>query len=104
MLSEDVKAMPFDWVESITKEMAVVINCSLEPVALNYIAQNQAVQLAETVLKACKIGEHRELIGRCVNILAKVAKVELSLDQIINSKTIIITCLINYAGDDDLAK
>lgn len=40
MMGEDVKAMPFDWVESITKEMAVVINCSLEPVALNYIAQN----------------------------------------------------------------
>lgn len=96
--------MPVDWVESITKEMAVVINCSLEPVALAYIAQQQVVQLAETVLKVCKIGEHRELIGRCMNILAKVAKVEKSLDQIINSKTIIITCLVNYQGEDDLAK
>lgn len=80
MLAEDIKAMPFDWVESITKEMAVVINCSLEPVALNYISQNNVVPMVETVLKVCKIGEHRELISRCVNILAKVAKVEPSLD------------------------
>jgi len=30
MLDLDVKSMPFDWVESITKELAVCINCSLE--------------------------------------------------------------------------
>jgi len=35
MLKADSEQRPFDWVEQITKELAVLINCSLEEKATN---------------------------------------------------------------------
>ena len=41
-----------------------------------------------------------------MNILAKVSKVETCCKEIVNSKTIIMTCLVYYGNDfsEDLAK
>jgi hypothetical protein len=58
-------------------------------------------------LKQTKIAEkgHKELIGRCLNILAKVGKNERAQEQMVNSKTILITALLYYGSDDaELAK
>lgn len=107
MLQSDVNSKPFDWVEGVTKELAVLINCSLEDKAVKFIAEKDIVQLCESVLKQTKISEkgHLELMGRCLNVLAKVGKVESAQEQITNSKTIIITSLLYYGSDnEDLAK
>ncbi len=107
MLQSDVNSKPFDWVEGVTKELAVLINCSLEDKAVKFFAEKDIVQLCESVLKQTKISEkgHLELIGRCLNVLAKVGKVESAQEQITNSKTIIITSLLYYGSEnEDLAK
>lgn len=57
MLEADVKTMPFDWVDSITKELAVCINCSLEASALKFLSERNIVTLCETVLKVTKYKE-----------------------------------------------
>jgi hypothetical protein len=57
MLEADVKTMPFDWVDSITKELAVCINCSLEASALKFLSERNIVTLCETVLKVTKFKE-----------------------------------------------
>jgi hypothetical protein len=107
MLQADTKEKPFDWVESLTKELAVLINCSLEEKTIELLASKDIVYICDTVLKQAKITEkgHRELIGRCLNILAKVGKNERAQEQMVNSKTILITALLYYGSDDvELAK
>jgi len=45
------------------------------------------------------------LIGRCLNILAKLGKDERAQQQMVDSKTIIITALLYYGSEDsELAK
>lgn len=108
MLETDVKTMPFDWIDSVVKEMAVCINCSLEPIAVKFFTEKGIVAICESVLKVTKFSEqgHRELMNRSMNIIAKVSKVESACREIMKSKTIIITCLMNYANTEveDLAK
>ena len=55
-----------------------MINCSLEEKTVELLASKDIVQICDTVLKQAKITEkgHGELIGRCLNILAKVGKDE----------------------------
>ena len=78
MLQADTAEKPFDWVESLTKELAVLINCSLEEKTIELLAGKDLVQICDSILKQTKITEkgHSELIGRCLNILAKVGKDE----------------------------
>jgi hypothetical protein len=71
------------------------------------MAEKDIVEICDTVLKQAKISEngHKELIGRCLNILAKVGKDERSQGQMVNSKTILITALLYYGSEDaELAK
>ena len=78
ILEIDVKQMPFDWVDSTTRELAVCINCGLESVALKYFSDNGIVALLETIVKAIKFqtDEQKLLLSRVMNLLAKVCKVE----------------------------
>ena len=85
----------------------MLINCSLEEIAVKFIAGKDIVQLCETILKQTKISEkgHKELIGRCLNILAKIGKDERAQEQMVDSKTILITALLYYGSEDaELAK
>ena len=43
MLQSDVNSKPFDWVEGVTKELAVLINCSLEDKAVKFFAEKDIV-------------------------------------------------------------
>lgn len=43
MLQSDVNSKPFDWVEGVTKELAVLINCSLEDKVVKFIAEKDIV-------------------------------------------------------------
>jgi len=54
MLEIDVKGMPFDWIESISKELAVLINASLEEKAQQYLTDKNIVATIEAVLKIAK--------------------------------------------------
>ena len=84
-----------------------MINCSLEEKAVIFIADKDIVQICDTVLKQTKISEkgHKELIGRCLNILAKIGKDGRAQEQTVNSKTILITALLYYGSEDaELAK
>lgn len=108
MLQDDIKTQPFDWIDSVSKEMAVCINCSLEAVALKYFSEKGLVANCEAILKFAKWSDksHQEIICRAMNLVAKVAKVDASCKEIMNSKTILITCLLYYSSQesDDLAK
>lgn len=100
MLKNDVKDQPFDWSDSVIKETAVMINCCLEPVALKYLAEQGVVTVCESTIKLCKWSDdtHKTLIGRIMNIVAKVAKVENACTEIMNSKTLIVTSLLYYGN------
>jgi hypothetical protein len=43
MLQTDTAEKPFDWVESLTKELAVLINCSLEDKTVELLAKRDIV-------------------------------------------------------------
>lgn len=78
ILEIDVKQMPFDWVDSTTRELAVCINCGMESVALKFFSDRGIVALCETLVKALKFqtDDQKLLLSRVMNILAKVCKVE----------------------------
>lgn len=108
MLKADVNEQSVDWVDSTIKGTAVVINCCLEPVALNFISERGIVELCDSTIKLCKWTEatHQTLIGRCMNIIAKVAKNESACAEIMNSKSLLITCMLYYGSqeNEDLGK
>jgi hypothetical protein len=43
MLQADTTEKPFDWVESLTKELAVLINCSLEEKTVEVLSNKDIV-------------------------------------------------------------
>jgi hypothetical protein len=108
MFGSDINELPFDWVDSVIKETAVVINCCLEQVALKFLAERGVVDVCESAIKLCKWSDptHKSLLSRIMNIVAKVAKVESACIEIMNSKTLVVTCLMYYANQEheDLAK
>lgn len=82
MLKEDVATMSHDWVDSVSRELAVCINAGLEVTALKYFCDNGVVEMCESLIKALKIKEpeHKEVISRTMNVIAKVTKVEASCE------------------------
>jgi hypothetical protein len=66
------------------------------------------VEVCESAIKLCKWADptHKTLLSRIMNIVAKVAKVESACIEIMNSKTLVVTCLMYYANSEheDLAK
>ena len=66
----------------MNREVAVCINAGLEASALKLMSENGVVKLCEDLMKILKFREpeHKEIINRTLNVLAKVAKVDESLD------------------------
>ena len=109
MLQIDATQQPFDWIESSTKELAVCINCGLEATALQFFSDRDIVATLEALLKQTNFssGEEAQLLyARCMNLIAKVAKVEKSCTQIMKSKTLVLNCILYFdcAQSPDLAK
>ena len=46
-LKDDVKAKDFDWIDIASKEMAILINCSLENIAGELLAKTETVKVVE---------------------------------------------------------
>jgi hypothetical protein len=82
MLKNDVKEQQYDWCDSVSREVAVCINAGLEVSALKLFSENGVVKMIEDLLKILKFKEpeHKEIINRTMNVLAKVAKVDQSLE------------------------
>jgi hypothetical protein len=108
MLQEDVDKMSLNWEDSVTKELAVCINAGLEMSALKFYSEHKVVQICETLLKELKFSkaDHKELIARTMNVLAKVTKVDSACVEIVNSKSLIVTIQLYYrqTESDDLSK
>lgn len=51
LFAADVTGKPFDWVDSGSRELQTLNNCSLEPAAQNMMAAKNFDQMAESVLK-----------------------------------------------------
>lgn len=78
MLDKDVREQPHDWVDSVSRELAVCVNAGLEISAMQLLCQKGLVPLLEQLLKQLKFKDpsHKELINRGMNVLAKATKVE----------------------------
>ena len=80
----------------------------MEAVALKYVSDNSIVSSCESLIKLCKWADdsHKVLVNRCMNIIAKVAKIEKSSTEIMDSKSLIITCILYFGNteQEDLAK
>lgn len=50
MLEVDSERLDYDWIDSITKELAVFINSCLDPNALKYVCENGIVKVCERLL------------------------------------------------------
>lgn len=73
----DTAMRPFDWVESITKELAVFVNASVETSAQTMLASKGVVTMCESLLSTVKPEKEKcELIVRILNLLGKVGRIE----------------------------
>lgn len=108
MLEEDVNTMSLNWEDSVTKELAVCINAGLDANALKFFSEHKIVSICDTLLKECKFSkaDHKEIIARTMNVLAKVTKVESACTEIINNKSLLVSIQLYYVQteSDDLSK
>jgi hypothetical protein len=75
-----VQKKPTLWIETATRELAVLINVSIEAIAANYMVQKKEVipvlDSLMTGILYSKTDENgtNELISRVLNILAKLSR------------------------------
>ena len=55
MLKDDIKTMGHDWVDSVSRELAVCVNAGLEISALKYFSDNGVVGMCESLIKVLKL-------------------------------------------------
>jgi len=54
MLKDDADKLDVDWLDSVSRELAVFINTSLDPIALKYMCDNGIVQICDKLLAVLK--------------------------------------------------
>ena len=55
LLAQDVKNKPFDWIDSGSRALQTLVNCSIEPTAQALLASKAFDPVAETIFKALPI-------------------------------------------------
>lgn len=88
MLKQDVDEMDSDWVDTASRELAVLINSCLDANALKYVCSNGIVQVSEKILKKLQLSnpQHLECLSRCMNVVAKATKIEQTCREICENK------------------
>lgn len=108
MFENDVNNLPFDWIDSSSRELAVLINSGLEERAQIFMADKNIVPLLDQCVKQLLVSKQsgiKDVIARCVNVLSKVSKNPKGLKDLVGSKTLIMNILLGYTSDvEDLFK
>lgn len=100
---EDAKLKQFDWVDTITKELAVMINAGMDLQAQSKMAEMNVVPILLDVLSMCKESEkgQAEVISRVLNVLGKICKTNAGLEQIVNNKKLILQIVLFYCKESE---
>lgn len=98
MLKRDIATLPFDWHESINRELQVLVNCSIELPAVKIFAGLEGIKQCELLLNIVKLPKVMEsaaeppvefdLVARTLNLLGKFLKVTESRLQVVQSTAI----------------
>ena len=68
LFAEDIKGRPFDWIDSASRELHTLANCSIQPEAQGLLASKDFDKVIELIFKAIKVkpdnAEEKELIER----------------------------------------
>lgn len=104
MFEADVKAKPFDWVDSAGKELHVLCNCSLEAGTRDLLANRDTILACEDIVKNVKHNskedEDKEIILRVLQLLGRLARVPAGLLKVAKSKDILLKILLYYTLED----
>jgi hypothetical protein len=98
MFKRDIATLPFDWHESINKELQVLVNCAIELPAVKILAGLDGLKQCELLLTIVKLPNAVEcaaeppvefdLVARTLNLLGKFLKVPESRLQLVQSTII----------------
>lgn len=86
--------------DSGSRELQTLNNCSLEPAAQIMLAAKNFDKMAESVLKTIGMkptnDQEKELIERVLQLLSRLAKVDEGRQKMVNSKDLLLKMLIYY--------
>jgi hypothetical protein len=92
MFKAEVSATPFDWKQSVSKHLQVLVNVGREEPAAKLIYEKDAIKYCElllTLVKALKDeGTEFEIVSRTLNLVGKLCKVPAALLAISQSTPI----------------
>ena len=80
IFKRDVATLPFDWVESVNKELQILVNCGLELSASKIYVSAEASKQCEILLTIVKLPQNtdsveHEIVARSLNLIGKICKV-----------------------------
>lgn len=108
MFQVDIKETPFDWVDSSSRELAVLINSGLDERAQIFMAEKGIVATIEEAIKmvcVTKAPGVKDVLARCINVISKVSKNARGLNDLVQSKVLIMNILLGYCSEtEDLFK
>ena len=96
-LRTELKERSASWQETVSRQLAVMANVSLESGGQARLIDMGIIPVCETVVRSCTFkGEESELITRTLNILSKVCKQVQGAEQAALSKHIVLTVLLYF--------
>ena len=104
-LNQDTKDKPFDWEDMVFKELAILINVSLEQQAQKLIFAKKVTDSLENLIMHCKSTEptQRSILERCFNLLSKILRLPESPTDIAKRKNVVFKTILfmnkQFAGD-----
>lgn len=96
-LRTDVEGKPAFWTETVTRELAVLINVSIEGTAQTYLISEVGVfaQL-ETLITTVLYKDEPEVVSRVLNLLSKLSRDIKAAQAIAESKNILLKILLYF--------
>ena len=96
-----MKNKPFDWIDSGSRALQTLVNCSIEQTAQALLASKAFDTVAETIFKALPISpepkEQKELIERILQLLSRVVKNGTGQEKMLQSKDIMLRLHVYYS-------
>ena len=104
MFEEDVIKKPFDWIDSASRALQTLANCSIEPAGQNLMASKQFDKLFENVFKTLPVRpvdkSEKECIERILQLVGRLAKAEEGQRKILGSKDLMLRLIVYYTFED----
>eukprot|EP00347_Sterkiella_histriomuscorum_P021645 403333259 len=94
---KDLNQRQLLWLESINRELGILINVCLEPKAQAFLINKNVVKGLEKLITGMQYkGEEIEIVNRIINLLSKIARDPNGALQIAESKDIVLRVLIYF--------